>query len=450
MRITSLLTVAASALGASSVVSAHKHNSDHSSKHAQHEFEDVSIYELNSVVSPSTPIVSNKDAMSYLSTRFGVSDNYKLGKDASDLIAFIESQYESRQVADADNKPRVVVSVKGVDNPDQFFKGGPSYKVADKNHKLDHLIFNKLPKQMLQAFDEYKMVELTPELEILTTEPESTSVHHFKYFNEQLYKIWESFKSSFGKRSQIVLSGEEDCTLESGFYKCQQDETIAFGNDTVNLINDKLFINELSQLIHLSNTKVNTKDVVFVKLDSLLSLGRKIGQGSSTYQFSKKVLGDYLLSLSDKFDLTVAVTNEENSRYQARLNKREQQLKEVFEVNHFGKRDGAKAASTLYSTEEACQKGTSDCSSHGTCTEVKSGSWSCVCKPSFDKEKSKTTHWVGYDCSKKDISAQANLLLWSGLLLIVFLVGGVQFLFAIGNDPLPGVLDVATLSKKTA
>ena len=48
----------------------------------------------------------------------------------------------------------------------------------------------------------------------------------------------------------------------------------------------------------------------------------------------------------------------------------------------------------------------------------------------------------------KDVSVEANLFLWTSIALVVILVGGIQLMFGIGNDPLPGVLDAATIPKR--
>ena len=49
---------------------------------------------------------------------------------------------------------------------------------------------------------------------------------------------------------------------------------------------------------------------------------------------------------------------------------------------------------------------------------------------------------------QKDVSVEANLFLWTSIALVVILVGGIQLMFGIGNDPLPGVLDAATIPKR--
>lgn len=119
-------------------------------------------------------------------------------------------------------------------------------------------------------------------------------------------------------------------------------------------------------------------------------------------------------------------------------------LKDKFSIilinldNKLLKRDNA----SCFETEEACQIGTLNCNSHGICSKMSSKCWSCICSSSFNKTTSKTTNWSGYDCSKKDVSSVANLLLWSSITIFFMFAGGVKFLMSIGDEPLPGILDL--------
>ncbi|ABN64494.2 predicted protein [Scheffersomyces stipitis CBS 6054] len=391
----------------------------------------ASVYELNTANSNVSPFISHGDFHAYLLDRFDATEHYSLGPDAESKLEFIEHQHVLRKNVPV--LPQLIVSIHGVDTPEEFFsERQPSYTVSDtkstSTKTLDVILFHNFRRHFLSSHVNYSLVDLTKEMMMYTSEPESTSVRHFRYFNEQLLRIWQSYKSHFSRNSEV---------------------DIGFSPSTLNLINDKLFINELSQLVHLSNTKVENNEVVFMTLDSLLSLARKIGHNSSTYNFSKKVLSDYLVKLSEQFDITVVVRKDMGSHHNARLNKRGDELNKVFQSNGMSKR-GTVAGTAFYESEDACNAGTSTCSGHGSCVELSSKKWGCSCKPSFDKAKSKTTKWVGYDCGKIDISAEANLFLWSGLALVVFLVGGIQLLFSIGSEPLPGVLDAAILSKKNA
>ncbi|CAI5760320.1 unnamed protein product [Candida verbasci] len=101
-----------------------------------------------------------------------------------------------------------------------------------------------------------------------------------------------------------------------------------------------------------------------------------------------------------------------------------------------------------FESKESCESNTNNCNSHGACSETK-GAWQCVCKSTYNEDAKKTTHWVGPTCAKIDVSTEANLFLWTSIFLLVLLVGGIKVLVSIGNDPLPGVLDAATISKKS-
>ncbi len=49
---------------------------------------------------------------------------------------------------------------------------------------------------------------------------------------------------------------------------------------------------------------------------------------------------------------------------------------------------------------------------------------------------------------RKDVSFEFNLFLWFGIVLILLVVGGVQLLYSVGSEELPGILSAATHVKK--
>lgn len=391
--------------------------------------QEVSVYELGSgEVEGEVATIGSKDTMVYLADRFDVADNYKLGHHADDLIKFIDSHKKSV------DKPTMVVSINGVDQHDDFFSQAPSFKVKTAKHQgIHHMLFNKLPKQLVKKFG-YEMVDLTPELSLLTTEQdkEHNMIKHFKYYNEKVEGIWKLFTSSHESNvegsSQQVLSGFSD-------------------NALLRLVNDRFFITEMSELLHFKNSvsSLYKNDVVFFDINSLVSVGKKIGFESKTYQVSNSVVSKILEDLSSDFDMLVFVSSSKAAPDAEKFSKRDTELKEIFQRVEAGKKAGS-----CFTTEEACQASTSNCNSHGVCTKLHKECWSCLCSPTFNKKLQKTTKWSGYDCNKKNIAAEANLFLWTGLVLVVLFVGGIKLLMSVGNEPLPGVLDAATIGKKNA
>ena len=392
--------------------------------------QEVSVYELGSgdVSDSEVSTINSKDTLVYLADRFDVADNFKLGNHAKELIKFIDSHKKTV------DKPTMVVSINGVEQHGEFFKQAPSFKVkTSKHHGIHHMLFNKLPKQLVKKFD-YELVELTPELSLLTREEEKEHkmIQHFQYYNEKVEGIWKMFTSSQEENgndgSQQILSGFSD-------------------NSLLRLINDRFFITELSELLHFKNSvsSLFKNDVVFLDINSLVSVGKKIGFESKTYQVSNSVVSRILEDLSQDFDMIVFVSSSKSAPDAEKFSKRDSELKEIFKRVESGKKAGS-----CFTTEEACQVSTSNCNSHGVCTKLYKDCWSCLCSPTFDKKLQKTTKWSGYDCNKKNIAAEANLFLWTGLALLIFFVGGIKLLVSVGNEPLPGVLDAATMGKKNA
>lgn len=408
--------------------------------------EEAAVFQLSSHINIDevVPIGSNDDGLLYLADKFEVSDFYDLSEESIKFLSSVYQREEQEEGKKSKAKAKVIALINGVSNPSEFFSKHelkPIFKLSnndEENLKLIETIYQKFPRQFSTLNDdEVELNKLTQEMKFITSSgskegsKEGELIQHFKFFNAKLNKIWKSFKSQFTHQQVMDSSYVNPATLR--------------------LINDKLFINELSQLVHLSEINLsNAKDQIFLNFDSLLSLGNKIGTDASTFQFSSHVLSDYLIKLSKEYDVTVLaipMTRTNVLVNQRKLNKRSREIESIFAT-----REGASSdsASSFFASEEECQVATDNCNSHGVCSKVSSKSWTCLCSPTFDKKKGKTTTWTGFDCSKKDISSQANLLLWTSLSLIVLIFGGINLLYSIGLDPLPGVLDAATSVKKSA
>lgn len=370
--------------------------SDSKHKHQQRRH-DSNVYLLSNgkvVSNDDTTLLTKHEAMTYLDTFLELDEPYvKLG-DNDQLIDLLNGLWDTKKLG----SPKLIVNVKGED-----LDAKPMFKTK-------HLPLHKLMKNLVTNVPSVQLYKLTPELKYVTTtdnEVDSSSlVHHFNYFTEKLDSIWKQFNAKHQQEIQLYTP-----------------------------TNDKLFINELSQLIHLgekiNHTTGKSTDVFFFEVSSLLSIKRKIGSSSTTFIHAKEAMTDLLLKLSQTFDIIVVT------------------FPQIQELSHLNKRNVELSVKSFqYGTQAACEVATNKCNSHGKCTQV-GDNWACQCEPSFNKTTSKTTTWVGHDCSKKDVSVEANLFLWTSIALVVILVGGIQLMFGIGNDPLPGVLDAATIPKKS-
>lgn len=362
---------------------------------------DVSIYELNKPHPSQLSTISEHQALAYFGDKLGIEDRFELGESDSKFIEFLNERHSHDN--EEQGLPNLFVYLRGVEGI-----GEPSFMITQRKN-VHKLLFKKLPKLLTKYGNE--LVQLTPEIRLVTTSEDQEHhalVDHFNYFTEKLFTIWKSYVA---KSKQDVLS-----------YR---------------LSNDRVFINELSQLIHLGKSKLSPTDTLFVELSSLLSIKHKIGD-SKTFHDSQEVLFRELNKLSSSFNIII-VSNPAHDNIKE-VQKRDSELSSTISK-------AGLAISKAFESEDACNAATNKCSSHGKC--VKSGSiWSCACKPSFNKETSKTTKWVGYDCSKKDVSVEANLFLWTTLGMLVLFVGGIKLMNSIGNEPLPGVLDAATIPRK--
>ncbi|QEL62097.1 hypothetical protein CJJ09_004263 [Candidozyma auris] len=377
----------------------------------------AAVYELSHSHGANDVSASFKASQLYLADKLDLGDFFVV--DESDIETLNKLHHKESE----SSRPKLLIELRGVDTPSDFFESqglAPSFSVKDHVKTFADNTVHKLASMLASNSDNSGLAHLTKEINaVAPKESISKLKESFHQFEDTMVAAWKQFtgKSDHHKRDQRLLDlGLQDSGLK--------------------LVNDKNFINDLASLMNLKACEVAERTVLFVKSMSLLSI------------VVQKALGDVLLNLQKKFDVTIIAVGLDSVLHedqQAALEKRDAELELLFTT--FDKRTTSGAC---FSDEEACNKATSNCSSHGSCKESKKGCWQCACKATYDKEKSKTTKWSGFDCGKKDISATAHLLLWTSVGLILSLAAGVRLLTSIGNDPLPGVLEAATQVKKTS
>lgn len=394
----------------------------------------AAVYELSgegSISAESIQLVSMNSAILYLADKFGLGEYYTVG-EKPETVETIDSLHKEQS-----SKPSLLVMLKGVDVPSSLVADiNPSFEIQlAKRKSAKHLVknlFKVFPKQFAKSVNASGVSHLTGEIKYVLKD-DSKLTQDFKHFHHELPKRWNSIVDTFNSKQDAFAN------LDS----------------SLQLVNDKLYINELMQLLKLSpkSTEYNedqavltSSSFVVANMDSLYSLGSKLGYDARTYQVAKASLIDSIVALQAVFDVTIVALGPEHKHacHKEQLSKRSKELNQVF--SEYSKRSTS-SASTCFSDESECETATNSCNNHGACTNVGSKCWQCLCSPSVDKKTSKTTKWAGYDCSKKDIASQTQLLLWTSIGLLVTLVGSIKLLFSIGGDSLPGVLEAATLKK---
>ena len=106
-----------------------------------------------------------------------------------------------------------------------------------------------------------------------------------------------------------------------------------------------------------------------------------------------------------------------------------------------------------WASEQACNEKTQACMGHGACrkkyTEKVSSDedgpecWACLCSSTvlkLEKGATKTTHWGGPACQKKDISVPFFLFAGFTMAAVALVSWGIGMLYSIGQQDLPSVL----------
>lgn len=397
----------------------------------------AAVYELSHEnTDPLAPVVSVRNTLLYLADKFGIDDFYSVGQ-SSGSIELLDTLHKPQSAVG--DKPNLLVIVKGVDEPSKLLENhSPSLEVSlgDKKKTARQLIqtlFERFPKQVAKTLNASSVATFSDEVKYVLSDAHEMDklTHRFKIFNHELPDAWEA----------MVKPSLKDGARNAG------QSVVALQDSGLKLINDKLFINEIMQMIQIrAEEDQQHGEFIAANFDSLVSIGSKIGYDSKTYNVAKRSLIKSIQALSHAFDVTLIAIGPQHelASCKASMEKRSKELANVFAT--FSKR-GAVAAKSCFADKDACQAGTSKCNGHGSCAKVSAKCWQCVCLATVDEKTSKTTKWAGFDCSKKDIAAQAHLLLWTSAALLATLVGGIKLLYSIGDETLPGELLAATVER---
>ncbi|OWB58313.1 hypothetical protein B5S28_g4332 [[Candida] boidinii] len=432
-----------------------KFSSNHQSAAQQQQNEDKII-----------PVLDENDALINLADELGISDYYNL--DQLNDINSLELLGQSESFQD-EIKPRLILIVNGIDSPSNLLSNDnikPNFKIDNITKKGNS--FFKFVKDLPNKFINYnedkqlKLNKLSNEIILINEKFNENLIELWvKYFNKNLSKennlklnsFWNQLKDSFylnviNSNPSNNFNNQEEENINSN---SNSNEIVNLKN-SLNFINDELFINELSQLdFFLSNIKPESEKII-INLNSLNSIYKKTGKDSQTYNLCKKIMTDLINKHLSNIDNTVYDT----TIIALPMNQQILELNNIDNNNQFSKiikRDENaivfKSNPSCFISEDACESSTESCSGHGKCTKFNK-CWKCVCVPTQDDKKTSTTYWTGSACNKKDVSVEFNLFLWIGIVLTFAFAAGIKLLVSCGEESLPGVLIAATMPKKSS
>lgn len=93
---------------------------------------------------------------------------------------------------------------------------------------------------------------------------------------------------------------------------------------------------------------------------------------------------------------------------------------------------------------DSCNNVTNFCSGHGDCYEARNKCFRCKCGSTVvrtnDDGTTKSVHWGGMACEKKDVSVPFILFAGFGVIFTALVVGAIGMLYGMGSENLPSVL----------
>ena len=97
-----------------------------------------------------------------------------------------------------------------------------------------------------------------------------------------------------------------------------------------------------------------------------------------------------------------------------------------------------------FSSGDACNNATNNCSSHGSCSRKYSSCYACKCGRTVvqqnDDGTTKSVQWGGSACEKKDISAPFFLFAGFSVAMVGLIAGVIGMVFSMGQEELPSVI----------
>ena len=195
---------------------------------------------------------------------------------------------------------------------------------------------------------------------------------------------------------------------------------------------EREIVNDISKISSLTSTVLHN-DGALLHIDSLIGLNTE--QYIKGVQAIQKSL-EHVLDNSKAFRIAVIAVPINACQHVDGLQSGNVKRSVV-------SRSAGTASTSGFGTFDVCMNSTNSCSGHGSCKEVTTDKYACVCENSYNATRKKTTRWAGNACQKKDVSVEFEMFLWTGLGITAVIAFGINLMFSIGNDPLPGVLNIA-------
>ncbi|QPG77192.1 hypothetical protein FOA43_004599 [Brettanomyces nanus] len=371
--------------------------------------------------------ISQDDSILNLADDFGIAGFYSIDEDSVDLDAV------SLGKQGCQSSKKLVVVVNGVDVPALFFDDQqPVFVIETKddraNSKFKQFLADFPSKLSLLQSGSLEKQQLSKEIDVF--EPIKHTLTSWKrlFFagEDKLDALWTDLQESYGQYAQ-------------------------FNKRAINVINDEIFVKEMTQLNYLLTKEIENipeGSVITVNLNSLVSVFKKTGVNSQTYNTCKKMLANILgRGDSSGLEKTIVALPIDQQTFTFKFNEESKQQKRnlLRRSSRSSLKHSNSAYKSCYSSQETCIDSTGSCSGHGTCTQVRK-CWTCMCSATMDKGLS--TYWAGNACEKKDVSSQFHLLFWTSLFIILAMVAGIKFMYECGETKLPGVLLAATVQTK--
>jgi hypothetical protein len=97
-----------------------------------------------------------------------------------------------------------------------------------------------------------------------------------------------------------------------------------------------------------------------------------------------------------------------------------------------------------FSSGDACNSATNNCSGHGSCSKKHSSCYACKCGSTVvqqnDDGTTKSVQWGGSACEKKDVSAPFFLFAGFGVAMAGLIAGIIGMVYSMGQEELPSVI----------
>ncbi|KAK6330234.1 hypothetical protein TWF730_004729 [Orbilia blumenaviensis] len=406
-------------------------------------------------------VLTHLESRLSLAARLGLSQFHSIGDGVNIYkLQMVSSSSHRLWVDKTDVDGTVVVSIGGVDRPDEFWTEPATFEIEDSPSFADvGTLLKKLESQagnVMESAEKSLYSNAKGGFVDIISPVRTSGIDLSADYNE-----WANFESAVGKSDASKFNkkhpGDIDFFEEYMVLKSLAEKTI--------------------------EQVIAERATIFIHLGSLSTIASKDGVKSQKYKVASKLMAKVLnkaVKATGEYPSVVglipldsrAAKRSENTDFIGEFDIKKAKRKEAPLVpaeqpKFAGSEEDTSVVTPLqknankiarpkpgcFENSDVCGNRTNSCNGRGKCVKstTQSNCWSCVCTPTVMKVNgaNKTTYWGGNACQKKDVSVPFVLFTTFTIGMLLAIGWTINKMIDMGAEDLPGELSAGvTLVRK--